>query len=396
MAGPTRLPLLLRLATSTEPLTLNPVVVPLREDSEIWLYRTHVCYHLLPTDFSVVPTDYSLKNPRSKDNFPTNTLVFFLPHGDSCPSMTQTNPYNLAKGSLINPDDGQRASRYQRPKPIPMLLTDRDEQLIARCWGDKLLSTSDLHTLFFGAKARCIYRLRILYSNYYLDRYFFPVISPYRGSTEALYTIGTKGSHIVSLRMELDQNYIALKRREFNTRMQSPSFLLTFRHLRTVNHTRIRFEQAFDETQDWQLIRWIPERLLEDQFTITHAGQLKRTKIRPDGFLQYQHTTTGQTYSAFVEADLGTMSHQQIRAKVKRYLHYFQTDLPHQKYGTHWFRVLILTPSQPRARQLWRTISHLCGSIFWLTSFDAMKDPSWLTERIWLRVGHEGNHALVE
>ena len=311
------------------------------------------------------------------------------------PHKTFTEPVPIYRG-LMNPDDSLRASRYRRPSPIRMQLTDRDERLITRCWEDKLLSTGDLHAIFFGARARCIYRLRILYSNYYLDRYFYPLQTPYRGASEALYTIGTKGGHVASCHLGQDPNYIALKRREFNSRMQSPSFLLTFRHLRTVVHTRIMFEQAFARVTDWQLLRWIPERLLEDQFTINVSGEMKRSKIRADGFLQYQHTPSGQTYSAFVEADLGTMSHAQIIAKVERYLHYFQTSLPEERYGTRWFRVLMITTGQKRAQQLWHTISRLTGSIFWLTSFDALRDPLWLTQRNWLRVGHDGNYALVE
>lgn len=308
--------------------------------------------------------------------------------------MPKSLPHNTFSG-LIDPNEETRTSRYRRPAPIRMQLTDRDEQIITRCWEDKLLSTSDLHALFFGAKARCVERLRMLYSNYYLDRYFFPVRTPYRGASEALYTIGTKGSHIVGLQLEQNPNYIAMKRREFMARMQSPSFLLTFRHLRTVNYTRICFERAFATSDNWQLVRWIPERLLEDHFSITADGKVRRTKIRADGFIQYRHLTTGQIYSAFVEADLGTMSHGQIVAKVERYLHYFQTELPHQKYGTRWFRVLMITTSQKRAAELWSTINQRIRSIFWLTHFAEIENPSWLHWNIWMRVGYEGKYPLV-
>lgn len=309
--------------------------------------------------------------------------------------MTYPFPDNHVKGDRIAPDESTRASRYHRPKPIPMHLTDRDEAVITRCWEDKLLSTSDLHTLFFGAKARCVRRLRILYSNHYLDRYFLPVISPYHGSTEALYTIGVKGSPIASMRLDQDQNYVALKRRELTTRMQSPSFLLTFRHLRAVIKTRLCFEQGFAQETQWQLLLWIPERLLEDQFTLDGNGTVRRVKLRADGFFQYQHTTTGRIYSAFVETDLGTMSHGQITAKVQRYLGYFQTPLPEHQFGTRWFRVLMMTTSHKRAQELWYTISQHTRSIFWLTSFDHISHPQWLTQRIWHRVGREGRYPLL-
>jgi len=309
--------------------------------------------------------------------------------------MTQPFP-NKTSLSLINPDESKCASRFKRPRPILMRLTERDEQIIVRCWEDKLLSTSDLQTLFFGAKARCIHRLRILYSNYYLDCYFFPILCPYRGSTEALYTNGVKGNSIVSLLLDQDQNYVALKRRELLTSMETDSFLLTFRHLRVVNHTRINFEKAFLNNQEWKLLRWIPERLLEDQFTMTQDGELRRAKIRADGFVTYQHQATAKLYSAFVEADLGTMSQKQILAKVQRYLNYFQTDLPQEKYGTQWFRVLMITQSPKRVIELWRSISSLTHSIFWITSFDEIRQPLWLSQCIWRRAGQEGSYALVE
>jgi len=308
--------------------------------------------------------------------------------------MSQLLPHNSFLG-LIDPNASPRASRLKRPSPIPMQLTERDEAIITRCWEDKLMSTSDLHALFFGAKARCVARLRTLYSNHYLDRYLFPVQTPYRGATEALYTIGTKGSHVVSLRLDQSLNYVAMKRREFNARTHDPSFLLTFRHLRAVIATRLRFEQAFNRSDTWQMLGWIPERLLEDQFVVNTDGTVKRVKLRPDGFFQYQHTPSGHTYSAFVEADLGTMSHAQVVAKANRYLHYFQTDLPQRRFGTRWFRVLLITTSDQRATHLWQTLSRLTHSLFWITSFEAIHQQQWLDAPIWLKVGHDGRHSLV-
>ena len=297
---------------------------------------------------------------------------------------------------LINPNRTRRASRYQRPQPIPMHLTQRDEQIIKRCWEDKLLSTSDLQKLFFGARARCIHRLKLLYSNGYVDRYFLPVLWPYRGATEALYTIGTRGDGVVSLQLGLDKTYIARTRREFRARMQSPSFLLTFRHLRTINHTRIRIQQAFELNQACQLVQWIPERLLEERFQMVQNNQPRRTKLRADGFLQYQHVQTGKLYSGFVEVDLGTMSKRQIEAKIERYLAYFATRHPEQKYRTRWFRVLFITTHPERAEQLWSTISQQASSIFWLTSFQELDASDWLSRGVWFRAGHEGRHSLLD
>jgi hypothetical protein len=308
--------------------------------------------------------------------------------------MNQPLP-NKISSSLINPDESQRASRYKRPASIPMRLTPRDEQIIKRCWEDKLLSTSELQQLFFGARARCIHRLRILYSNYYLDRYFLKALMPYHGSTEALYTSGVKGNSIVSLLSDQDQNYVALKRRELKASMQSPAFLLSFRHLRRVNYIRILFQQAFAKSNEWQQLLWIPERLLQDQFTINQDGLVRRVKIRPDGLLQYQHRPTGKVYSAFIEADLGTMSQKQMQVKIQRYLNYFQTPLPQSKYGTQWYRVLMITTSPKRATQLWRNINRLTQTIFWITSLEDMKHSHWLCRRIWLKAGQKGRYALT-
>ena len=108
--------------------------------------------------------DKPTEDLHTTDNLPANTPAFYQTFDSSCPLMFDANSDNNLT-ALINPDASKRTSRYKRPDPIRMQLTERDEAIITRCWEDKLLSTSDLHTLFFGARARCVHRLRILYSN---------------------------------------------------------------------------------------------------------------------------------------------------------------------------------------------------------------------------------------
>lgn len=137
-----------------------------------------------------------IKNLPFTDNLAINTAFICLVVGEQKPKMPQILE-NKTWQTIVNPDESNRASRYKRPRPpIPMNLTERDEQIITHCFEDKILSTSDLQQIFFGAKARCVHRLRTLYSNHYLDRYFLPVSLPYWGATEAMYTIGRKGNSI--------------------------------------------------------------------------------------------------------------------------------------------------------------------------------------------------------
>jgi len=285
----------------------------------------------------------------------------------------------------------KRSSPMVRPSPLPFRWTGRDVKILSRCWEDKILTSHQLARLFFrGSAKRCNWRLRKLYSRRYLDRHFLPSPPLFRGAPHASYTLGRDGVQAVALELGLDPKYIASTRRNFDGRLASYSILLTLSHIQALADVRIAFEMALTESDATKLLGWIPERLLEQRFSANDD----RLKLRPDGFVAYRDMATQKTYSAFIEVDMGTMSHKQIEAKVERYLAFCQTEIPAKEFGSRWFRVVFVTPSQRRSLQLMQTIAHMTDTMFWFTEKDKLVGD-WLGEPIFIRVGADGRQPLI-
>ena len=284
----------------------------------------------------------------------------------------------------------KRANRYIRPKPITMILTSRDENIITRCFEDKLLSSSDLQCLFFGTKQRCNRRLRKLYSQHYLDRHFIATPLPFCGAKDALYSPGKRGVDVVALQKDIPKEQIHSARQKFARQLKSYSVLFTLAHIQAVAKARLAVEKAFFYCYEAELINWIPERLLEQRF----SNDDKQMKLRPDGFMQYEIKDSGKTYNAFIETDMDSQSSKQIQEKVRRYLAFSQTSLPQERFGSPWFRVLFISKTQRRSQNIKAAIEAITDKIFWMTDFDQIQGD-WLLEPIFLRVGRDGLFPLL-
>jgi hypothetical protein len=270
-----------------------------------------------------------------------------------------------------------------------MRLTSRDENIITRCFEDKLLSSSDLLQIFFQTRQRCNRRLQKLYSRYYLDRHYF-YTTALSGSQDALYSLGKRGVDVVTLKKGIPREQVQRARQKFARQLTSYSVLFTLAHIQATVKARLAFEKAFKKHQRAELLNWIPERLLEQRF----KADDKRLKLRPDGFMQYQ-INSGKIYSAFLEIDLGTQSSKQIKEKVKRYLAFSETDLPNSFLGSRWFRVIFITKSQRRSQELKEAIEAVTNKIFWITDISKISGDDWLDKPIFLRVGMPGRFSLI-
>ena len=284
----------------------------------------------------------------------------------------------------------QKANRYTRPNPIPMRLTPRDQDIIVRCFEDKLLSSTDLLQIFFSTRQRCNRRLRKLYSQQYLDRHYLSLPQPYCGAQDALYSLGKRAVDVVALQAGIQREQIQRARQKFRRQLKSYSVLFTFAHIQAVAATRIAFEKAFANYQGAQLINWIPERLLEQRFTYND----KRIKLRPDGFMQYELKETGKVYNAFTEIDMSSQSSKQIQDKVRRYLAFSQTPLPQEVFGAPWFRVIFITKSERRSFEIKGAIECLTDKIFWMITLGELQGDC-LDKPIFFKAGLPRSHPLI-
>jgi hypothetical protein len=279
-----------------------------------------------------------------------------------------------------------------RPKnPEPIVLMDRDKEILARVWEDRMLFTSQIGRIFFEGKTGAGVRLRRLWENGYLDRYFLPTLM-FHGSTEALYLLGKKGVDVAAAMLGLERTEILRGLSHLKRKVKNHSFLLSLDHILALADFRIAFEEAAAKHPDVSLTGWIPERMCEDSYRFWRGMEKVEGKIRPDGYCQCQYGE--KRYSFFIEVDLGTMSSKAIAHKVQRYLDYSESGRYEKRFGVRFFRVLMVTTSSQRMANLKRTTESLTDSIFWLTTTDQVQQGR-IFHQVWTKAGREGLYTLL-
>lgn len=286
----------------------------------------------------------------------------------------------------------KKGSRYVRPKnPEPIVLKDRDKEILSRVWEDRMLFTSQIARIFFRGKTGWNIRLRKLWENGYLDRYFLPTLM-FHGSTEALYLLGRKGVDIAAAMLGLERTEILRGLSHLKRKVRNHSFLLSLDHILAMADFRITFEEAIESQPDVSLEGWIPERLCEDSYQFWRGTEKIQGKIRPDGYCQCRYGE--KIYSFFIEVDLGTMSSKAIAHKVQRYLDYSESGRYESRFGVRFFRVLMATTTSQRMANLKRTTEERTDTIFWFTTLDQVQQGR-VFEQIWTRAGWEGVYTLL-
>ena len=273
-----------------------------------------------------------------------------------------------------------------------MALTHRDKEMLVRIWQDRMLYTSQIERIFFPSSQAANVRLRRLWENGYLERYFLPTLI-FHGSSEALYMLDRKGADIVSVGLGIERARVLQGMRYLKWKTGTSSFLLTLDHTLATAEFRIAFEEAVMDHPEIRYGGWTPERLCQEEYRHWKLMEGKVTgKFRPDGFSQYEHE--GRQFSFFVEVDLATMSNKAFASKVQRYLDYSKSGRYQEQYGTRFFRVLVATVGSERLQNLKKTTEKLTDNIFWFTTLDQIRKERFFGE-IWHRAGKDGLYSLL-
>ncbi len=297
----------------------------------------------------------------------------------------------------LKSEDTKRSSKSVRPmKPEPMALTDRDKGILTRIWEDRMLFTSQIRRIFFSGKTRANARLRRLWENGYLDRYFLPTLM-FHGSTEALHLLGRKGVDAVAVTLGVERAEIVRGMSYLKQKIRAHSFLLSLDHILAVADFRIAFAETMKNRPNIILEGWIPERMCEESYRFWRIGGKVVGKLRPDGYCQLRERGMApeeKRYSFFVEVDLGTMSSKAFRHKAQRYLDYSESGGYEKRFGCKYFRVLVATTGQQRLANLKQTTEELTDSIFWFTTLEQIWQGKAF-DAIWMKAGQEGLYPML-
>ena len=109
------------------------------------------------------------------------------------------------------------------------------------------------------------------------------------------------------------------------------------------------------KTSTLRLVDWREGRDIFDTVTITDSAGVRKLPVRPDAFFTIEDTLRDQErnrFHFFLEVDRSTMPHIRLREKLHAYWRYREQGLHANKFGIQSFRVLTVTLTEARARNL--------------------------------------------
>lgn len=272
-----------------------------------------------------------------------------------------------------------------------MRLMPRDFEVLKAVYEYRVMTHTQVTRLVFGNNHPSVAtkRLYALYHNGYLERMFLPA----RGGvavSPTLYLLGEKGAS----ELTLCDNYLHFYWSKDHLKVGT----LFLAHSLAISEFRLKLTLAC-RTAGIEMLEWRGERELKkdyDKVPIkTSSGSTRRVPIIPDGYFVLQ-TAEGKRHFV-LELDRGTMEGKRFRTKVEGYAAYCESGAYTKRFGTKSLRVLTVTESLRRMKNL-KGITERAGgkSRFWFASLDALFVQSLLFEPAWHVAGRSEPHALLE
>jgi hypothetical protein len=269
---------------------------------------------------------------------------------------------------------GRRDPFSRAAKPSPLVLQPRDEAIIEALFEYGILAGEQIEQLMaFGCATRRNVRLRALFDHGFVDRKFLPIL---QGSPKALYVLGRRAVDVVSRRMGVDPQRVALI---IKRAREAKDLFLS--HRLQLNQARLAFSLAIKADPDMRLELWRTE------------PKLSGSSLIPDAYCRYSYRD--KLWSFFFELDRSTESHRRFKGKIDGYLDYGLSGRYQRDYGLKFFRVLIAAPSEARLTNLKKLTEQMTDKMFWLAVASEIRAETVFCP-IWQRPGKEGRFALNE
>jgi hypothetical protein len=281
----------------------------------------------------------------------------------------------------------KRVGEEDRPA---MALTDRDCDVIRMVNDCRALTTDQIGALFFGSRSTAQYRLARLFQHEFLERHFLSVVSDGPSKSPAIYTIGKRGAQILIRRFGYDRRQLRLPKRG------TVGWHL-LEHLLTVNDVRVAVTLAARQ-QGYTLETWLDEttfRANPDYVTLTgKRAKGQKKPVFPDGYFCLQ-TPHGKA-RFFVEVDRGTELLSKFAPQIAVYEAYVDSGQYQARFQAKSLRVLILTISERRLRNLQRVTEKMGGDQkYWFTTLEHVQAETIFTDPIWQRLGNPTPLPLI-
>lgn len=281
----------------------------------------------------------------------------------------------------------QRDKRLKNPTPIR--LTHRDIEIIKAVHEYRVLTTQQLKALFFPSMHQAYNRLQALYNHQFIDRRFQGVATD-KMNTPILYVLDIRGAELLRSELGLDVEWHP------SQNQVSVQFL---EHMMAISEVRIAISLNCRQMSELELLHWSGEADMKagyDRVTIRlDTGKQKYVSLIPDSYFILS-TPHGKSH-CFLELDRGTMTVKRFKEKGFAYQQYYKSGIYQERYQTRSLRILTVTSSQNRAKNLLQAMNDLDGKQrFWFTTLEQVQNEPVLTAPIWQTPDKVELRCLIE
>ncbi|MCP4212239.1 MAG: hypothetical protein GY764_12280 [Halieaceae bacterium] len=298
------------------------------------------------------------------------------------------------KGLLLMKNGSTKSNQVKERMPVhhrvavppKMEITDRDRQIIQAVWRYRLLRRDQIQTLFFPSRNTTNRRLQHLYQHGFLQR-ILPPVRMGEGSPQAIYALDRQGIELIALEQGIPPSKVLWNKKE------AQASLLFLQHTLHLNDVRIAMTQATQQ-HGHKIMCWLDEReIIKMRERVPAPGKRRRhLPVTPDAFFEYKICEKRNGF--FLEMDMGTMALRRFKDKVRAYRIYKRDGHYEKRFGMHSLRILTVTTSMRRLRNLKKATEQADGrSLFWFTTTEKLAGD-WLHEPIWFVAGKENTASL--
>jgi hypothetical protein len=281
----------------------------------------------------------------------------------------------------------QRVAPYP-DQPRPMRLTDRDRQMLETIHAfDGVMSAPQFQRYFFNSWRTTRERLSLLWQNGYLGK-------PSRKARAALpymiYWLGEQGAQVVA-----DREGTQFAKFEWVKEARWSQV----EHDMAVGDFRLDVMEAVTNPSFIDLGIWISEgvfRSWRDKVVFTHKGAKATKVVMPDGYFELWIGT--KRFRLLVEIDRSTKDNPRFAfEKARPFLAYIRSDIYKERFGYNAGRILVITTSQRRLRNMKAMTEDTLGGsagAFFFSTCELVQPNTVLTEPIWHVGGKSEPEAL--
>jgi len=302
---------------------------------------------------------------------------------------------------LIPADIGQLTVRRPAATELagraPFVITDRDQDMLAAVATHGFLTVELLSLAFYplqagplAVSARAYWRIRQLWLWGFLERVELPVPRGLRGSKPSLYMLGPQGRPYADRRLEPGVSAI-VRRVDRLDAASVPHNLVTaalWANLIAALHGTIG-----------TVSRWIPERVLRGKKVVLRdPDDNYRLPVLPDAYFELAYNAGATVRACFLEVDMGTLTRERFRRKVRAFQLYESSGLFEEHWGHGSMTVLVIVPSVARRDELVAVARETLHDSWWpwyaFLTVD-MLDPGRFGRARWLRLDGEPCRLLL-